>query len=81
MPVDSRDKRSSAINVGSPWRALLPVPDGTIGQADRQHVPFMYRGITASGGAGAVVDLVEIFMPMVGMWRKKRRQSGQRWVT
>ena len=51
MAVDSRDKRSSAINVGSPWRGMLPTP-GAFTPLDKQHVAFMYRGITATGGSG-----------------------------
>lgn len=53
MAVDSRDKRSSAINVSSPWRGMLPLPDGTVDQADRQHAPFVYAGISASSAAPA----------------------------
>lgn len=48
MPITTRNKRSSAINVGSPWRGLLPAPDGAIDQADRQHAGFYYSGISAS---------------------------------
>lgn len=51
MAIDTRDKRSSAINIGSPWRGMLPLPDGAINQGDRQHVAFLYRGIAASGGS------------------------------
>lgn len=53
MALDTANKRSSAINVSSPWRARLPFPDGTVAQLDRQHVNFMYAGI--SSGAPAVV--------------------------
>lgn len=50
MAVDTRDKRSSAINVGSPWRGLLPAPDAAPEtQADRQHAALMYSGILAGG--------------------------------
>lgn len=45
--MDTRNKRSSAINVGSPWRGMLPAPDGTVAQADRQHAAFLYGGILA----------------------------------
>lgn len=47
MAIDSRNKRSSAINVASPWRSMLPLPDGTIDQADRQHAALHYSGILA----------------------------------
>jgi len=51
MPVDSRNKRSSAIAIASPWRGQLALPDGAIGQADRQHAAFHYSGILAEGPA------------------------------
>jgi len=49
MAIDTPNRRSSAINVASPWRGMLPLPDGAIGQADRQHVGLHYAGILASG--------------------------------
>ena len=49
--MDTANKRMSAINVASPWRGLLPIPDGAIAQGDRQHVALMYAGILA----GAIV--------------------------
>ena len=52
MAIDTRDKRSSAVNAGSPWRGLLPGPDGTLNQADRQHAGLFYRGILAAVAAG-----------------------------
>lgn len=55
MAIDTRVKRSSAINVGSPWRSMLPEPDGAIGQGDRQATAYLYSGILATvqqGGAG-----------------------------
>ena len=53
--MNTRNNRSSAINVSQPWRGMLPNPDGTVGQADRQHVAYMYAGISA-GGAVAVEE-------------------------
>lgn len=47
MAVDTRDKRSSAIHLGLPWRGMLPLPDGALSQADRQHVAWLYGGILA----------------------------------
>jgi hypothetical protein len=49
MAVDTRDRRSSAIDVSSPWRSKLPTPDGTIAAADRQHAAGYYSGILATG--------------------------------
>ena len=50
MALDTANKRSSAVNVASPWRGMLPLPDGAIGKADRQHVGLHY----ASAGATKV---------------------------
>jgi hypothetical protein len=56
--LDTRLKRTSGLNVGSPWRSQLPNPDGAIAAADRQTVAFMYSGIlpdvAANNGSGTV---------------------------
>ena len=44
MAIDTRDKRSSAIYVGTPFRGQLPAPVGAVVDGDRAHVAFMYRG-------------------------------------
>ena len=60
MPdLDSVSKRSSGINVGSPWRSSLPIPDGSLDQGDRQHVAHMYSGIAASGGVTTVISVMQ----------------------
>jgi hypothetical protein len=46
MAVDSRDKRASVLGLGLAALVVLPAP-GTLDQADRQHVAYCYRGITA----------------------------------
>lgn len=46
--LDTALKRLSGINVSSPWRGMLPLPDASVDQPDRQVVPFMYSGIQAS---------------------------------
>ncbi len=48
MAIDTREKRSSAVHVMLPWRGMLPLPDGTISDADRQHVALLYSGIAVS---------------------------------
>ena len=53
MAVDTRDKRASALDVGSPWRARWPTADSTIAAVDRQFAAFMYSGIAA--GAAAIL--------------------------
>ena len=46
MAIDSRQKRRSIMAMGLPWRSVsLPIPDGTIGQADRQMLLYGYAGI------------------------------------
>lgn len=41
MAINTADKRSSAINIGSPWRGMLPLPDAAIDFGDRQHIVFL----------------------------------------
>lgn len=48
MAVDTRDERAGAILPGLPFRGLLPVADGSVAQADRQQVAFLYPGILAT---------------------------------
>jgi hypothetical protein len=42
MAIDTAQKRRSA------YAMTLPGPDGTIGQADRQHARWIYTGILAA---------------------------------
>lgn len=67
MAIDTRDKRSSAVNITLPWRGLYPAPDGALDQADRQHVALLYRGISAAaGGAPAATANQRLFTRNVG---------------
>lgn len=53
MAIDSPAKRRSAIATRRlPWfrRFSVPLPDGTISQADRQHLGHVYSGIAVGGG-------------------------------
>lgn len=53
MPVDSRDKRASAIAVALSWNRTAPVPDGDIsGVADRIHIAGAYRGVLPQAEPG-----------------------------
>lgn len=45
MALDTATKRATAISIGSPWRGILPFPDGAIGQADRLAGLFLYSGM------------------------------------
>jgi hypothetical protein len=42
MALDTRNKRSSAINIGSPWRGQFPAPDGSVATIDRPHILTLY---------------------------------------
>ena len=53
MAIDTENKRRSAVQNALPFLAVLPVADGSLNQADRQHVSWLYRGILAAGGAAA----------------------------
>lgn len=48
MAIDSANKRSSSINVGLPWRAQNPIPDGSFTAADRAHYSWSYAGLSYS---------------------------------
>jgi hypothetical protein len=52
--LDTPAKRWSGWNPGCPWRGSWPIPDGTVGDGDRQQVDFMYSGILA--GAAVIPD-------------------------
>jgi hypothetical protein len=54
MAVDTRDKRFSMLGFANPFRLVLPNPDGTIDQADRQQFAYLYRGFYDGGGGGPV---------------------------
>ena len=46
--LDTESKRRSGLRFRKPWVGILPKPDGTISQADRQHAIFSYSGILAA---------------------------------
>jgi hypothetical protein len=58
VALDTAIKRYSAVNFGSPWRGVLPFPDGTIDQGDRQTVFFLCSSILA-----VALELVEPLPP------------------
>lgn len=43
--LDTRSKRASSIQTLKSYVIAPPLPDGTIGQGDRQHIAFTYSGI------------------------------------
>lgn len=67
MAMDTAAKRHSAVNWGLPWRTL-PLPDGSIGQGDRQSVGLCYAGILAGSPVALVygpisISACEIYCP------------------
>jgi len=42
MAVDTATKRASAMNFGVPWNDTIPMPDGTVWDADRAHLLGLY---------------------------------------
>ena len=47
MALDTRNKRASAVGLALAWRLVLPNPDGSLIQADRQQAALCYAGIDA----------------------------------
>jgi hypothetical protein len=45
--MNTRNKRASALGIGLAALVVLPAPDATIAQADRQQVAYSYAGISA----------------------------------
>jgi len=54
MAIDTLAKRNSVLSVNS---YILPIPDGTISQADRQTVLRVYGGILASAAADIIKNI------------------------
>lgn len=52
VAIDTREKRSSAIHVGLPWRTHFPAGDGTINTGDRIQAAGYYRGIEPAAVQG-----------------------------
>lgn len=45
--MNTRNKRASALGVGLAALVVLPVPDGSVDQPDRQQVTAVYAGMPA----------------------------------
>jgi len=67
MAIDTAAKRASALTFSVPT-LVLPPPDGTIGQADRQSVVVVYGGILAAGAAAITFlhDKISISIGHIG---------------
>jgi len=57
MAIDTAKKRNSALAFST---MLLPIPDGTIDQADRQTLLYLYGGILA--GVAEVAAMTKDFI-------------------
>ena len=55
--LDTRSKRASSVQILAPWMLAPVLPDGSIAQADRQHIAWSYSGILATA-AEAVMETV-----------------------
>jgi hypothetical protein len=55
VALNTRNKRTAVMNLGCPWRGLLPIPDGTLDRGDRFQIMFL-----ASMGRSAVTSSMEI---------------------
>lgn len=55
MAIDSEAKRKSIAAISLYPIGPVVVPDGTIGDEDRQAIGYGYYGIAADGGAGLTV--------------------------
>ena len=53
MPVDSRNKRGSVLNLGGPFYAALPAPTVTPSVGDRAALAYLYFGLIEAGSASA----------------------------
>ena len=78
MAADTAVKRYSAINIASPWRGILPIPDGAIAQGDRQVVFHQYSGILA--GVAATIGILRV-AKMAGATRMFSKQAGGTRIT
>lgn len=55
--LDTRSKRASSAQILVPSMIAPPLPDGALGQGDRQHVAWSYSGIAAGGAAAGTTPL------------------------
>jgi len=66
MAIDSEIKRKSIAAIGAQYIGPSVVPDGTIGQPDRQVIAYSYSGI-AAGGAPPAPDLPAGSLALMGV--------------
>lgn len=77
--MNTANKRASAIGFGLAIRLVLPIPDGTIDQADQQDVAYSYAGILATAPVVVVPPVASqggggrTFIAETGGFRLKKR--------
>ena len=64
--LDSRSKRASSVNLLKPYTTSMVLPDGTLGQGDRQHTAWAYSGILAGAAAGGSTDTIPMWQLING---------------
>jgi hypothetical protein len=69
--LDTRSKRSSSVQLVTPFLLAPVLPDGTIDQGDRQQTAWTYSGIAAGGAAPPAT-------PDVNEWIVRARRRGRR---
>lgn len=52
--LDTRPKRASSVQMVLPFILSVVLPDGTISQADRQHIINTYSGILATSASSSI---------------------------
>jgi len=57
--LDSRSKRSSSVGILLAFILAPPLPDGTLGDGDRQQIAVSYSGILA-GAAAALAFILDL---------------------
>jgi hypothetical protein len=60
MAIDTAAKRVSSLDHEAVWAAGLPLPDGTIDAADRQHSLWTYSGLAAGEATSGVGPLIGV---------------------
>lgn len=58
--MNTPNKRASAIGIALAIRLVLPVPDASVDQPDRQQVAYSYAGVAAGNPVVASPDIVTI---------------------
>ncbi len=58
MAIDTQAKRMSVIGLNMPVPSLLPEPDNSISNFDRQHLLWLYSGISIAEIIRKVIEFV-----------------------